>query len=376
MKILFVFPHFVSPGGAANVVLQFARALQQRQHSVVICCGKISKEYREQNPDLIFHELNIPTSNSFNYWLLLLYWQRKVNRELERYKDWILFPQVIPSNWWVWMYKRKNKQAKVVWYCHEPSAFVHSKSWIDAIPSKAMKWGAKLLNPFLRRLDIALEKENDIVICNSLFTKEQYEIVYKRDPEAVIYPPCEVKTVALEVKKENIILTVARLSRFKNIDVLVTTFGRLTKQMPDTRLVIVGDGEEKQELERLARSTGMNDRISFEGTVSQTRLEHFYKIARVTVICSRNEPFGLVPIESMMHATPVIAHDSGGPRETVFHGRTGFLYDDEKPLLELISMVFNMGSDEYSSLQKNCIEAAAAYDISNTIVGLEKILQM
>jgi glycosyltransferase involved in cell wall biosynthesis len=376
MKILFVFPHFVSPGGAANVVLQFARALQQRQHSVVICCGKISKEYREQNPDLIFHELNIPASNSFNYWLLLLYWQRKVNRELERYKDWILFPQVIPSNWWVWMYKRKNKQAKVVWYCHEPSAFIHSKSWIDAIPSKAMKWGAQLLNPFLRRLDIALEKENNIVICNSLFTKEQYETVYMRHPEAVIYPPCEVKTVAREVKKENIILTVARLSRFKNIDVLVRTFGRLAKQMPDTRLVIVGDGEEKQELERLARTTGMHDRISFEGTVSEARLEHFYKIARVTVICSRNEPFGLVPIESMMHATPVIAHDSGGPRETVFHGRTGFLYDDEKQLLELISMIFNMGSDEYSSMQKNCIEAAAAYDISNTIVGLEKILQM
>jgi glycosyltransferase involved in cell wall biosynthesis len=295
---------------------------------------------------------------------------------LERYKDWILFPQVIPSNWWVWMYKRKNKQAKVVWYCHEPSAFIHSKSWIDAIPSKAMKWGAKLLNPFLRRLDIALEKENNIVICNSFFTREQYETVYKRHPEAVIYPPCEVKTGAPEVKKENMILTVARLSRFKNIDVLVTAFGRLTKQMPDTRLVIVGDGEEKQELERLARTTGMNERISFEGIVSKARLEHFYNIARVTVICSRNEPFGLVPIESMMHATPVIAHNSGGPRETVFHGRTGFLYDDEKQLLELISLIFNMRSDEYSSLQKNCIEAAAAYDISNTIVGLEKILQM
>jgi glycosyltransferase involved in cell wall biosynthesis len=376
MKIVFVFPHFVSPGGAANVVLQFARALQQRQHSVVICCARISNEFREQNADLVFDELNIPTSNSFEYWLLLFYWQRKVNRRLDKYKDWILFPQVLPSNWWVWMYKRKNKQAKVVWYCHEPSAFIHSKSWINAIPFKAMKWGAKLLNPLLRRMDIELEKEGNIVICNSLFTKEQYKRVYKKDPEAVIYPPCAVKKVALEARKENFILTVARLSRFKKIDVLIRTFERLAKQMPDTRLVIVGDGEEKQVLERLVTTIGLNDRVCFKGSVSQERLEYFYVKARVTVICSRNEPFGLVPIESMMHGTPVIAHNSGGPRETITDGRTGFLYDDEKQLAELIIKIFTMECDRYSSLQRNCIEAAAAYDISNTIVELERTLEM
>jgi len=175
MKIIFLFPHFLSPGGAANVVLQFAGALQSGGHQVEICCAKVSKEFRETNPGIQFNELKIPASNSIVYWLFFPFWQLKINRRLNAYKNCILFPHVLPSNWWAWMYKKTHKQAGIVWYCHEPSAFIHSTTWIDAIPVKLMKWGAKLSNPILKRMDITLEKENDAVICNSYFTKGQYE---------------------------------------------------------------------------------------------------------------------------------------------------------------------------------------------------------
>jgi glycosyltransferase involved in cell wall biosynthesis len=372
MKILFLFPHFLSPGGAANVVLQFARALQAKQHKVIVCCAKVSKEFKQANPDIIFTELKVPASNSFFFWLVFPYWQIKINRQLRVYKEYILFPHVLPSNWWAWLFKRENRNAKIVWYCHEPSAFIHSSTWINAIPIKLMKWGAKILNPFLKKADVTLEKENDAVICNSEFTKKQYQKIYRSKVDAVIYPPCNGYK-RFEKSKENYILTVGRLSKFKNVDFLIKAFKRVSENLAETKLVVVGGGEEKQRLEQLSCDLSLESRVFFKGKVKDDDLALLYQKAKITVICSVEEPFGLVPVESMICSTPVIAHNSGGPKETVLHGITGFLYNDETELTQYIQQVFAMEESGYWQMQQNCIQEATRFDISNSIVQLESV---
>jgi glycosyltransferase involved in cell wall biosynthesis len=374
MKIVFLFPHFLSPGGAANVVLQFAKSMQSKKHQVEICCAKVSQEFRNNHPEIKFKELKIPASNSIAYWLFFPYWQTRINRQLENYNNCILFAHVLPSNWWAWIYKRKRKQAMIVWYCHEPSAFIHSTTWINSIPVDVMKWGARLLNPILKRIDISLEKENDVVICNSNFTALQYQTVYGKKADGVIYPPLTVKT-SHESNKENYILTVGRLSRFKNVDTLIKAFNKLKKELSEATLVIVGEGEIKKELERLAADLKLENRISFKGRINDKELAQLYQKARVTVICSKDEPFGLVPIESMMYGTPVIAHNSGGPQETIQHSRTGFLYNVETELTRYIKQIFEAHSSEYFQLQQNCLKEVAQYDVSNSMPKLESIFQ-
>jgi glycosyltransferase involved in cell wall biosynthesis len=375
MKIVFLFPHFLSPGGAANVVLQFAKALQATGYQVEICCAKVSKEFMDNNPDLRFNELKIPPSSSFVYWLFFPFWQKKIHRQLNRYKNFILFPHVLPSNWWAWIYKRKSGKAIVIWYCNEPSAFIHSRAWINAIPIRLMKWGAKLLNPLLKKIDVALESENDIVICNSHYTAEQYQKIYGRKANAVIYPPLKIKQPALEKNKENYILTVGRLSKFKNVDLLIKAFTKLKDILFETRLVIVGEGEEKNKLERLVNDFDLEKRVYFTGKISDHDLAELYQKARVTVICSLNEPFGLVPIESMMYGTPVIAHNSGGPKETIRHSITGFLYNDEQELIRYLKVILEADSSQYFQIQKNCLNEIAHYDITKGHLQLELILQ-
>jgi len=374
MKIVFLFPHFLSPGGAANVVLQFAKSLQSKNHQVEICCGKVSKNFRANHRDMKFTELKIPPSNSVWYWLFFPFWQVRINRQLSNYENCILFPQVLPSNWWAWIYKRKKQNAMVVWYCNEPSAFIHSTTWINAIAVRAMKWGAKLLNPLLKRVDIALEKENDLVICNSNFTARQYQKIYSRKANAVIYPPLTIK-MSTETDKENYILTVGRLSKFKNVHLLIKAFNKLKKELSETKLVIVGDGEVKKDLEQLAKRLKLENRIRFEGNITDQLLVKLYRKARVTVICSEDEPFGLVPIESMMYGTPVIAHNSGGPQETIQHGRTGFLYNDETELFRYIKQIFETGGSEYFQMQQNCLKEVVQYDVSYSVPKLESIFR-
>lgn len=374
MKVLFLFPHFLTPGGAATVVLQFANALQSRGHQVQIICAKVSEEFRKQNPDLSFKELKIPTSNSFFYWLFFPYWQLKINKHLNFYKDHILFPHVLPSNWWSWMFKQTHANTKVVWYCHEPSAFIHSPIWINALSNKFMKQGAKVLNPFLKRKDIELEKQNNTVICNSYFTKEQYERTYKKKACTVIYPPCPIKNVHIEKNKENYVLTVCRLSKFKNVDLLIRTIKTLSNDLPDCKLMIVGDGEEKEQLMKITNDLNLEKQILFLGSKSHEQLIKLYQKAKVTIICSHEETFGLVPVESMICGTPVIAHCSGGPRETIRHGNTGYLYNDTTELAAFIKEIFKMEESRYFEMQQQCQQNAAQYDVAHSIIQLEAVL--
>jgi len=374
MKLLFLFPHFQSPGGAANVVLKFAKGLQEKDHLVEILCAKVSEEYISENPNLKFKQLHIPTSNSFFYWLFFPFWQYKINKQLKNYTGYILFPHVLPSNWWAWIFKRKRKDNRIAWYCHEPSAFIHSKPWINAIPNRFMKIGAKLLNPFLKNIDIALERKNDLVICNSNFTKDAYESIYKKEADGVIYPPITIRDILCEQNKEKIILTVGRLSKFKNIDLLLNAFSVIKNIFPDYKLVITGEGEEKENLENITLNLGLQSSVIFTGKVSAENLSDLYKKSRVTILCSRDEPFGLVPVESMMYYTPVIAHNSGGPRETIIHNENGFLYTDKNELITFINQIIEMDQEKYFLMQQRCREKALQYDITKVIEKLESVL--
>jgi glycosyltransferase involved in cell wall biosynthesis len=145
--------------------------------------------------------------------------------------------------------------------------------------------------------------------------------------------------------------------------------------LPASKLIIVGNGDEKERLKQLGLQLNLQNRISFRGEVSDEQLAQLYQKARVTVICSHNEPFGLVPIESMMHATPVIAHNSGGPRETIHHGITGFLFNRHTELAQLIIRVFEMNSDTYFQMQQKCLQEVGKYDVSNSIGQLESVFQ-
>ncbi|MDZ7611968.1 MAG: glycosyltransferase [Candidatus Moranbacteria bacterium] len=374
MKILFLFPHFIQPGGAANVVTKFARGLQEKNHTVKILCARASRDFLEQNKELSIIQLKIPTSNSISYWMLFPFWQNKINKELAKHEDCILFPHVLPSNWWAWLYKKNNKNQKVVWYCHEPSAFIHSKDWINAIKNPLMRMGAKLLNPILRKIDISLEKNNDIVICNSNFTANQYEKAYKKSSNFVVHPPLNIKKVKPEKEKLNYFFTISRLTKFKNIDTIINAFERISQKYPDYKLIIAGEGEEKEKLQKLVKDKKLNDKIKFLGKVSDNKLSDLYKKAIATIIASKNEPFGLVPIESMMHGTPVIAHNSGGPKETVTKEKTGYLYNNQDGLEKYIKKIIKMDKNNFLNMQRLATRETKKYDELKTINKLEKII--
>ncbi len=374
-KILFLFPHFLLPGGAANSTVRFARALNEKGYTTEIICTKINADFLRENSDLKFTLLNIPHSGTFLYWALFPFWQIKINKALEEYPDHILFPQVLPSNWWAWIFKLTHKNQKIIWNCNEPSAFIHSKTWISAIHNPLMHIGAIVLNPILKITDIYLEKQNDFVFCNSQYSASDYEKSYHKKSDGVIYPPSYIKIPPLSKTKKKYIFTVSRLSKFKNFDLLIKSFAKISKKFPDYSLLIAGEGEEKTTLQELAQKNNLGSKVKFLGKVSDEKLSELYTNARATALCSKNEPFGLVPVESMMYGTPVIAHKSGGPLETILDNKTGYLYEGHDDLTFFLEKIIALNNKKYLKIQKSAQTQAKKFDISKSVEELEEVFK-
>lgn len=135
--------------------------------------------------------------------------------------------------------------------------------------------------------------------------------------------------VNLDLKKDPVptILYLGRLKKYKSTDLLLKALPLIMKKVSDVRLVIVGEGDYKSELQNLTRNLGLENRVIFTGFVDEkTKVEWFHR-AWVSVYPSIKEGWGLTNIEANACGTPAIASNVPGLRESVLPGKTGFLFE-------------------------------------------------
>jgi glycosyltransferase involved in cell wall biosynthesis len=89
------------------------------------------------------------------------------------------------------------------------------------------------------------------------------------------------------------------------------------RDLPECRLAIVGDGEERARLQELARSLGVHDRVVFAGGRPQSELKYWFSAANASLLCSSREGWANVLLESMACGTPVVATNIWGTPEVV-----------------------------------------------------------
>jgi phosphatidylinositol alpha-1,6-mannosyltransferase len=124
------------------------------------------------------------------------------------------------------------------------------------------------------------------------------------------------------------LLTVGRLVSSepgKGVDCVISILPELLNAVPDLFYVIVGEGNLRPELERMARSSSARDRIVFLEKLTVEQLKYCYSRCEIFLMPSRQEGFGLVFLEAMALGKPVIAGSIGGAIEIVKNGVTGFL---------------------------------------------------
>jgi len=128
---------------------------------------------------------------------------------------------------------------------------------------------------------------------------------------------------------EAVVVTVCRLAREKGVAGLIEAVPRVLRDNPDTRFVIVGDGPLRADLEAKASALGITGVVTFTGF--RPDAGQFIAGCDLFVLASPAEPFGLVLLEAMALAKPVVAVGTGGPAEIVLDGQTGLLVPPADP---------------------------------------------
>ena len=178
------------------------------------------------------------------------------------------------------------------------------------------------------------------IIAFSSHERDAMVRLYDADARQISLAPCGVDLSLFrpldqqQVRKrlglngEKVFLYVGRLEPLKGMELLLHTAAQMDSCDEMRVLVVGGDANGGQEVDRLkniAKKLNVEDMFDFVGRVDQEELPLYYNAADVCVVPSYYESFGLAALESMACGTPVVAARVGGLSTIVQHGRTGFL---------------------------------------------------
>jgi glycosyltransferase involved in cell wall biosynthesis len=215
-----------------------------------------------------------------------------------------------------------------VCYCHSPLRY----AW-DLQPAylreAGLGWGprglaARVLLHRLRQWDVTSAHRVDHFVANSAFVARRVRRAYRRDAE-VVFPPVDTEAFTPAGARGEYYVTSSRFVPYKRVPMIAEAF----RGLPDRRLVVVGDGPERDAVRRAA---GPN--VDLVGHQPHEALVQLLRGARAYLFAAV-EDFGIAPLEAQACGTPVVAYRGGALPETVpgldAAEPCGVLYDEQTP---------------------------------------------
>lgn len=166
----------------------------------------------------------------------------------------------------------------------------------------------------LRLWDQASAVRPDAILANSSYVAERIRKAWRREAE-VLHPPVDTEAFSVGAEPRTHYLVASRLAPYKRVDLVVAAFRR----MHDRRLVVVGDGPQRAQVQAAAAGA---PNIDLRGHVPRAELVRLMRTARAFVFAAE-EDFGIALVEAQACGTPLIAFGRGGARDIVRTPETG-----------------------------------------------------
>jgi len=214
------------------------------------------------------------------------------------------------------------------------------------------------LRDTLIRLDTRMLGECRAVFANAQNTAARLQ-KFNGLPARALYHPPQLASRLRPGPCGDYILSVGRIESVKRVDLLVNAMQTVN---PTVRLLVAGEGTQRQNVERIAEQAGVSDRVSFLGTVIDEELIELYAGALAVVYPPFDEDFGYVTLEAFLARKPVVTcTDSGGPNEFVIDGVNGRVCAPDPA--ELASAINGLHADR----PRAAAMGDAGYDRAKTI---------
>jgi glycosyltransferase involved in cell wall biosynthesis len=178
----------------------------------------------------------------------------------------------------------------------------------------------RALRRSVQRLDAIALGEAKRLFATSRNVAERIERSTGLGADVMPHPPQELPYRCDEYG--DFVLSVGRLDRAKRTDLLLEA----AALDPTLRVVVTGEGPDRERLEEIARARGLNGRAEFTGRVGESELASLYARCLAVYYAPVDEDFGMVPYEAFLSEKPVLTTtDAGGPLEVVTDGSTGLV---------------------------------------------------
>lgn len=313
MKILVInWQDWTNPlsGGAEIHLYETFRRVAAMGHEVTLfCCGFEGAPEREviDRIEIIRHG----TRNTFNYGVRTYYREHFQGKGFDVVVDDInKIPFYTP---------RYVTEPLVAISHHFFGTSIFRETWL--LPGLYVFLAEKLVDWVYRRTPFIVVSESTLEeFVRRGFPRENFTVAYNAIDHDRLHPTGRPKAAVPTIGY------FGRLKKYKSVDHVIRAFARVRLEIPEARLVMIGRGDFREELEKLAEQLGVADGVEFTGFVSEERKQELLEELWVVVNPSMKEGWGIVNVEANACGTPAIAADSPGLRDSVRHGVTGELY--------------------------------------------------
>jgi len=230
-----------------------------------------------------------------------------------------------------------------------------------------------------------LENSDKVIVVSNFLKKLAMKIGVQEERIKVIYNSIDFLDIIgdskVDLKKElnitdKVILTNARLTPWKGVDMLIKIMPQLIKKYEKIRFIIISEGPERKNLEKLAVDLDVEEHVFFAGRVSRELVVEYLKISDVFVLNTNYEGMSHVLLEAMKVGVPIITTKAGGNPETIKDKETGLLIDyrDKVQWIDAINKILD-NPELSEKLVNNAKEDLKRFNWDNLVQETIKIFE-
>ncbi|WP_430408711.1 N-acetyl-alpha-D-glucosaminyl L-malate synthase BshA [Kordia sp.] len=369
MKIAIVcYPTF---GGSGVVATELGIALANRGHEIHFITYKQPVRLALLGENIRFHEVNVPEYPLFHYQPYELALSSKLVDMVKLHKiDLLHVHYAIPHAYAGYMAKKMLAEEGIT----VPMVTTLHGTDITLVGS----------HPFYKSAVTFSINKSDVVTSVSESLKQDTLRLFDIKREIDVVPnfidvskydhgftDCQRGLMATE--DEKIVTHVSNFRAVKRIGDVVRIFNEIQKEIP-AKLMMVGEGPEKEPAEQLCEELGISDKVVFLGNSNE--VDKILCFSDLFLLPSETESFGLAALEAMISSVPVISSNTGGIPEVNVHGVSGYL-SNVGDIKDMSNNALKILKDdaELEKFKKGAKEQALAFDINKIVPVYEFIYQ-
>jgi len=360
MKIAILVLHFPPKGQAGTEIATYflAEHLARRGHIVHVITS-LDEGLPDESYEKGFYIHRIPLIK-IRIFGMLLYW-RAIIRTIRKIDPDLVHAQSLVSGMPALISKKLLKIPYAVW----------GQGSDVYLPDGFIKLTSKMV---IKNADSAIALTDDM--------KKVMQKIYHRDivvvPNGInIADQLDKPDMKDEAAHGKSILYVGRLESVKGVQYLIRAMKRVHDKIPDARLIIIGDGKERDMLEALSIQLGIQKYVQIGGEVPHEKVLSFMQQADVFVLPSLSEGFPMVIIEALACGLPIVASRVGGVPEIITNDTNGYLVE-AKDAETIANKIILLLQDEKlrKKISDNNKQLVKKYTWENVIVELERLYQL